>query len=154
MGVVTGFAHVKIPVTDLKTSTAWYRALLELEPGFEFVENGVLRGVGLVDRSTGVRVSLRERAFCVGAPDLTGFDIVAFRLPTQDALDDFIAHCRDLGLDYTYQDRGTFGAAIDVPDPDGTIVRFIFDRVEPETFVGLEFDDTGYLGSYDTPQLP
>jgi hypothetical protein len=48
MGIgMTGIQHVKIPVTDLPRSVAWYGQLLDLVPFREFVEHGDLRGVAL-----------------------------------------------------------------------------------------------------------
>jgi catechol 2,3-dioxygenase-like lactoylglutathione lyase family enzyme len=151
-GDVTGIAHVKVPVTDLNRSVSWYRELLGLEPGLEFVEDGVLRGVALVDWSTGMRIALRDRTVCVGRPDLRGFDVFALRVPTAEALERIIERCDRLGLEYERQDRGPFGAALDVPDPDGTVVRFVYDRDEATAFVGLEFDHTG-VRTYETPRL-
>ena len=45
--------HVKLPVTDLRRSVCWYQSVLDLELHMEFVEQGVLRGVSLLDREGG-----------------------------------------------------------------------------------------------------
>jgi catechol 2,3-dioxygenase-like lactoylglutathione lyase family enzyme len=42
-------AQVKLPVTNLARSVAWYRRLLDLRLWTEFAEDGVLRGAGLID---------------------------------------------------------------------------------------------------------
>jgi catechol 2,3-dioxygenase-like lactoylglutathione lyase family enzyme len=48
MGIgMTRIQHVKIPVTDLRRSVAWYGELLDLVPFREFVEQGELRGAAL-----------------------------------------------------------------------------------------------------------
>jgi catechol 2,3-dioxygenase-like lactoylglutathione lyase family enzyme len=44
---MTKIQHVKIPVTDLRRSVAWYSELLDLVPFREFVEQGELRGAAL-----------------------------------------------------------------------------------------------------------
>ncbi len=42
-------AQVKLPVTNLARSMTWHRQLLDLRLSAEFVEDGVLRGAGLID---------------------------------------------------------------------------------------------------------
>ncbi|MEU9017825.1 VOC family protein [Actinomadura sp. NPDC048394] len=150
---ITGVAHVKLPVSDLARSVAWYRALLDMELALEFVERGTLRGAALVHRASGVRIALRDRTVCAGQPVLTGFDAFALQVPTAQALHDLAARCERLGLPHEHQDRGRYGAALDVPDPDGTIVRFIYDAEEPPPFLGLEFDGSGLIGTYNHPRL-
>ena len=54
MGIgMTKVQHVKIPVTDLGRSVAWYGELLDLVPFREFVEHGVLRGAASRRNPTG-----------------------------------------------------------------------------------------------------
>ena len=36
--------HIKLPVTDVQRSAAWYTAVLGLETAAEFAEHGVIRG--------------------------------------------------------------------------------------------------------------
>ena len=69
-------AQVKLPVTDLAVSVPWYCRLLDLRLWVEIVEDGVLRGAGLIDRAGRFNVSLRDREVCASTPDLTGFDVV------------------------------------------------------------------------------
>jgi catechol 2,3-dioxygenase-like lactoylglutathione lyase family enzyme len=44
MTVLTHIVQVKVPVSDLAASVAWYRKLFQLELAAEFVEEGMLRG--------------------------------------------------------------------------------------------------------------
>jgi catechol 2,3-dioxygenase-like lactoylglutathione lyase family enzyme len=58
MGIgLTKIKHVKIPVTDVQRSVAWYQSLLDLELYMEFVEQGVVRGASLLDRDGGYEIA-------------------------------------------------------------------------------------------------
>jgi catechol 2,3-dioxygenase-like lactoylglutathione lyase family enzyme len=154
---VTGVHHVKIPVTDLGRSVAWYARLLDLVPCREFVEHGALRGAALRSPEAGFLVALRERQFCAGQPDLAGFDVAALHMISREALADLAAKCDRLRIEHSpVQDRGPDEAVVDVPDPDGTVLRFLWERVSEETsrFIGLSFDGDGPPAVYDTPRLP
>jgi catechol 2,3-dioxygenase-like lactoylglutathione lyase family enzyme len=61
-------------VTDLRRSAGWYRWLLDLELVGEFVEQGELRGIALVDKTGAYGITLRDREYCASRPDLAGFD--------------------------------------------------------------------------------
>jgi catechol 2,3-dioxygenase-like lactoylglutathione lyase family enzyme len=54
----TRIRHAKLPVADLQRSPAWYQSLLDLELAAEFAEEGVVRGVQLVDPAGGFGVAL------------------------------------------------------------------------------------------------
>src|SRR6478609_5500990 len=113
-------AQVKLPVTDLARSVSWYRRLFDLRLWTEFVEDGVLRGAGLIDPQGRFNIALR----C-------------------DRLD--IAHS---GI----YETGA-GPRLDVPDPDGTVVRFYYYTGPTDGFTGLEMRDGQVVGTYQTPQL-
>lgn len=49
------------------------------------------------------------------------------------------------------RDRGR--ARLDVPDPDGTVVRFYYYTGPTDGFTGLEMRDGQVVGTYHTPQL-
>jgi catechol 2,3-dioxygenase-like lactoylglutathione lyase family enzyme len=154
---MTGIRHVKIPVTDLSRSVSWYARLMELVPLREFVEQGALRGAALRSPEGRFVVALRDRLFCTGQPSLAGFDLVAFGVDSREALVDFAARCDHLGVEHSpIQDRGPDEAVVDVPDPDGMLLRFFWERETEEAlrFVGLSFDADGPPAFYDTPQLP
>jgi catechol 2,3-dioxygenase-like lactoylglutathione lyase family enzyme len=153
---MTKVLHVKIPVSDLQRSVTWYCELLDLEVFREFAEQGALRGAALLSREGGFAVALREREFCAGQPDLAGFDPFAVHMASRDALGDLAAKCDRRGIEHSpVQDRGPDEAVVDVPDPDGTVLRFYWmrDGGQPERFTGLDFDATGRPASYDTPRL-
>lgn len=154
LGVVR-IRHVKVPVTDLAHSVRWYRALLGLELVAEFVEQGELRGAQLVAPDGSVAVALRDRRHCGSQPDLAGFDPFAFEVDSVDALHRIATHCESLGVAHSgVQDRGQYGASLDVPDPDGAVLRFLANNIfNPGRFFGIEFGSDGTPTLYDTPRL-
>jgi catechol 2,3-dioxygenase-like lactoylglutathione lyase family enzyme len=154
---MTKVLHVKIPVTDLQRSVSWYCELLDLVAFREFVEQGALRGAALRSPEASFSFALREREFCVGQPDLAGYDVVALHMASRQTLVDLAAKCDRLGIKHSpVQDRGPDDAVVDVPDPDGTVLRFYWMRENEETvrFIGLDFDADGWPTFYDTPRLP
>jgi catechol 2,3-dioxygenase-like lactoylglutathione lyase family enzyme len=154
---MTGIRHVKIPVTDLPRSVSWYAKLMGLVPLREFVELGALRGVALRSPEGKFAIALRERQFCTGQPSLAGFDPIALGMSSREALAEFAARCDELGIEHSpIQDRGPDEAVVDVPDPDGMVLRFFWERETEETqrFLGLSFDAEGPPAFYDTPRLP
>ena len=151
---VTRIRQIKLPVTDLASSAKWYRDLLGLSLVHEFEERGVVRGVVLTDLESGVVVGLRERDHCEGTPRLDGFDVVAFELDSVAAVREFSAQCDRRAIEHSeIHDRGQFGVAMDVPDPDGTVLRFVAGQFVSDNFVGLAFDD-GAPQMYSEPRLP
>jgi catechol 2,3-dioxygenase-like lactoylglutathione lyase family enzyme len=146
--------QIKLPVTDLARSARWYRDLLGLTLVHEFEEHGVVRGVVLTDPESGVVVGLRERDHCEGTPRLDGFDVVGFELESVDAVGEFAAQCDREGIERgEVHDRGEFGVAMDIPDPDGTVLRFVAGQFVSDSFTGLSFGD-GAPQMYSEPRLP
>jgi len=117
-------AQVKLPVTDLAHSVSWYRRLLDLRLWTEFVEDGVLRGAGLIDPQGRFNIALRDRAACASQPSLDGFDVVAFLPASRSVLDDLAARCDRLGIAHSGIYETGAGPRLDIPDPDGTVVRY------------------------------
>lgn len=154
---IAGVQHVKIPVTDLARSVRWYARLLNLVAFREFVEQGALCGAALRSPEADFVIALRDGELCAGRPNLAGFDLVALRMASRDHLAAFGARCDRLGIERsTFQDRGPDEAVIDVPDPDGIVLRFFWanDTEHTSQFLGLSFDTAGSPAFYDTPRLP
>jgi catechol 2,3-dioxygenase-like lactoylglutathione lyase family enzyme len=155
-GGITGLGHIaqiKIPVTDLARSVAWYQRLLDLRLWAEFVEDGMLRGAGLIDPQGRFNVALRDRRFCASQPDLRGFDVVAFLPDDRAVLDDLVARCERLGIAHGGVEDTPGGPRLDIPDPDGTVLRFYHFTEATDRFAGVEMRDDRFLGTYDTPRL-
>ena len=146
-------AQIKLPVTDLARSVGWYRELLGLRLWAEFVEDGVLRGAGLIDAEGRFAIALRDRTACAGRPDLRGFDVVAFLPASRSVLDDLIGRCHRLGVAHHGIEETPAGPRLDIPDPDGTVLRFYHFTGPTDGFTGVETRDGQYVGTYDTPRL-
>lgn len=148
--------QVKVPVTDLSVSLRWYRDLLELEHVGEFFEGGGVRGVLLLSREGEFVIALRDRAFCADQPSHRGFDLFGLAVESPQALHDLAARCDRLGVAHEpIHDRGPYGMALDIPDPDGTVLRFLWDHetVDDGGFLGVEFAADGTPSRYDTTRL-
>jgi catechol 2,3-dioxygenase-like lactoylglutathione lyase family enzyme len=146
-------AQVKLPVTDLARSVAWYRDLLDLRLWAEFVEDGVLRGAGLIDAEQRFAVALRDRNVCASTPDLAGFDVVAFLARSEALLHELVERCERIGIWHGSIQRNPGGTYLDVPDPDGTVLRFYHFTAPTTGFTGVESRDGEYVATYDTPRL-
>lgn len=148
------FRFVKLPVTDLARSAAWYRDVLDLRRQFEFAEHGQVRGVQLVDATGDVTIALRDRRYCADQPRLAGFDVVSFRATSRDAMVELVSRCDRLGVRHAdIQDLPPFVSTLDLFDPDDTVLRFAFDHpTAPKGFVGV---DVGHSGPtlYSEPRL-
>jgi catechol 2,3-dioxygenase-like lactoylglutathione lyase family enzyme len=158
MGVgLSQIKHVKLPVSDLRRSASWYRALLDLELVTEYFEDGEVRGVTLADRGAGFEIALRQREYCAGQPRLAGFDVFALRAPTRQLVDSIAERCDGLGVERTdVWDFPGFGRGFDVPDPDGMPVRIVWH--DPQGgfaggFIGIATDTDGRQEPYYEPRL-
>jgi catechol 2,3-dioxygenase-like lactoylglutathione lyase family enzyme len=146
-------AQVKLPVTEVARSVAWYRELLDLRLWAEFVEDGVLRGAGLIDAEQRFAVALRDRSRCASSPTLAGFDVVAFLPGSEAVLHELVERCERMGTWHGGIRRNPGGTYLDVPDPDGTVLRFYHFTAPTAGFTGIESRDGEYVGTYETPRL-
>ena len=60
MTEISGVHHVKLPVSDVSRSRAWYERVLGFEVVIEFVEDGEVRGVALRRDGCQVQLALRH----------------------------------------------------------------------------------------------
>ena len=152
---IVGVRQIKLPVSDLAVSARWYADLFDLELANEFFEDGAVRGVVLADHDAGFVIGLREREYCASSPVLDGFDVCAFMLRTAEDVSTVIDRCAELGIEHgDVDDRGDFGIAMDIADPDGTVLRFVAGphTGPPGGFAGIEFG-SGPPVFYDQPRL-
>jgi catechol 2,3-dioxygenase-like lactoylglutathione lyase family enzyme len=122
-GEILGVHHVKIPVSDLVRSRAWYERVLDLEVLREFRDDadGVVRGVTY--RSKGdLALALREHS--ATARGIAGFDFFAMMLAGRADVDAWVSRLDDLGVAHSEIIEAEIGFILSFHDPDGIELRF------------------------------
>lgn len=121
--LLDGVHHVKLPVSDLARSRAWYESRLGYQVSIEFVEHGALAGLSMTHPNGGPMLGLRrdpERAVAAA-----GFDYFSIGVPDKPALDALAARLTALGERHAGVHFATIGWILpDTHDPDGHEVRF------------------------------
>jgi catechol 2,3-dioxygenase-like lactoylglutathione lyase family enzyme len=125
--VLSGFHHVKLPVSDVERSRDWYARVLGFTVDIEFVEEGVLRGVGLSREGMSGGVALRHDPDRAKA--LSGFDAVALLVPRREDVHAWWARLDAAGEPQGGIVTGHRGGAVLVGlhDPDGIEIRLYAD---------------------------
>lgn len=121
--MISGIHHVKLPVSDVARSQAWYHRVLGFETLVEFEEDGVVAGVAL--QRDGCQPHLALRHDPDRARALSGFNVVALLVPSRDDVQRWSARLDDLGEPHGGLVRGHDGGAvlIGLHDPDGIEIR-------------------------------
>ncbi len=118
-----GVHHLKLPVSNLNRSRAWYESRLGYQAGTEFVENGTVMGVTLVHPNGGPALGLRldpERA-----ARAAGFDYFSIGVPTKAAIEALAQRLTALGEQHAGVHFATIGWILPhTHDPDGHEIRF------------------------------
>lgn len=119
---LSGIHNVRIAVSDLAASTQWYEETFGLQNEVDFIEHGVHTGTSLLHPNKRARVILfqsRERA-----EQLSGFDPIAFEIPTLADLYEWHEHLTALGIEHKAPYQGHLGTVIPaIKDPDGIQIR-------------------------------
>ena len=125
--MISGIHHIKLPVSDVARSRAWYHRVLGFETVIEFVEDGVVEGVAL--RRDGCQPQVALRRDPVRARALSGFDAVALLVPSRDEVEQWSTRLDDLGEPHGGLVQGHDGGAVLVGlhDPDGIEIRLYAD---------------------------
>ncbi len=119
---LSGFHHVKLPVSDVRRSLEWYRRVLGLEVALEFVEDGTLMGVALRDPGHTLQLALRARPNL--AQSMAGFDPIALAVPDRADLEKWRTRLDELGETHAGIVTGHVGWVLGgLCDPDGIEVR-------------------------------
>ena len=120
---LAGVHHLKLPVSDLTASLAWYQSRLGYRPRIEFTEGGRLMGCAMAHPAGGPDLALRLDP--VRARAAAGFDYFAIGVADRDALERLAAHLDELGQQHAGVHRATIGWILpEVLDPDGHALRF------------------------------
>ena len=125
--MLSGIHHIKLPVSDIIRSEAWYHRVLGFETSIEFVEDDVVAGVAL--RCDGCPPQLALRRDPDRARALSGFDAVALLVPSRDDLHRWREALDELGEPHGGLVQGHAGGAVLVGlhDPDGIEIRLYAD---------------------------
>ncbi|GII30251.1 VOC family protein [Planotetraspora mira] len=119
---LSGFHHVKLPVTDVVRSRDWYERVLGLQTHMEFVEDGTLMGIAMRDAKCTLDLAVRHDPLRAAA--LAGFDPVALRVPGTRDLDTWKRRLDDLAEPHGGIVTGHAGhVLIGLHDPDGIEIR-------------------------------
>jgi catechol 2,3-dioxygenase-like lactoylglutathione lyase family enzyme len=118
-----GVHHLKLPVTDLDRSLAWYQTRLGYQLQAEIVEGGTRMGLALRHPHGGPRLALRLDP--ARAEAAAGFDYFSIGVPDKDAIDQLAARLTAHGEQHAGVHRATAGWILPLlHDPDGHEVRF------------------------------
>jgi len=122
-GEILGMHHIKIPVTDIVRSRAWYERLFELETLREFRDDhdGVVRGVSYCAKGD-FSLALRENP--EAARGMAGFDPFAIMLRGRADVDHWVQRLDDLGIAHAPVIEAAIGFILAFDDPDGLQLRF------------------------------
>ena len=125
--MIGGIHHIKLPVSDVRRSRAWYERVLGFEPVIDFVEDGELMGVAL--RREGCPAQIALRLDPARAHALSGFDAVALLVPTRADVPHWEAALDCIGESHgglvTGHEGGT--VLVGLHDPDGIEIRLYAD---------------------------
>jgi catechol 2,3-dioxygenase-like lactoylglutathione lyase family enzyme len=112
-----GIFAVKLPVSDLPRSRAWYERVFGLRLRFEFPDaDGTVRGAAYEAPGLGdTGLALRERPDIAG---LSGFDPVVFAVADRAAVEAWSRRLDALGVAHRVE-VGTIGWVVVFHDPDG-----------------------------------
>jgi catechol 2,3-dioxygenase-like lactoylglutathione lyase family enzyme len=130
MPVLGGFHHVRLPVSDVGKSLEWYTRVLRLEVSIEFIEDGVLGAVALIDANRTLTLALREDP--PRAAGLAGFNALSFGVPTLQGLRIWSGHLDALGVEHSGIAEGSTGWLIGgIIDPDDMEIRLFTHERRP-----------------------
>lgn len=120
---LAGVHHLKLPVSDLGRSRAWYESRLGYAVAWEYVEDGQLMGLALGHPNGGPGLGLRlDPARVAGA---AGFDYFAIGVPDRAGLEALADRLTALGERHGGIRPGPDGWVLPLlHDPDGHEVRF------------------------------
>jgi catechol 2,3-dioxygenase-like lactoylglutathione lyase family enzyme len=125
--MIEGIHHLKLPVSDVARSRAWYERTLGFRVTIEFVEQGEVVGVALAREGCRPQLALRHDPDRARA--LAGFDPVALLVGSRDDVRAWAAALDEAGEPHGGVVTGHRGGAVLVGlhDPDGIEIRLYAD---------------------------
>jgi catechol 2,3-dioxygenase-like lactoylglutathione lyase family enzyme len=122
--VLAGIHHLKLPVSDLDASLAWYRRVLGAVhlPQFDHVDDDGQRYAVIV-AIPGVELSLELRWAPAAAGAIGGYDPINFAASSVAELRSWADHLDAERVRHSGVIEGGAGHLLVVADPDGTFLR-------------------------------
>lgn len=127
--------------------------LFDLELTYEFCEQGIVRGVVLFHRAGDFSIALRDREAIPGRPLLDRFDLFSVSVSEREVLVQLVDRCNDMGTAHGQLEDRPDGTVLDIPDPDGTVIRCYHYTWDHDRFIGVAFGDDGAGELYHSPRL-
>ena len=118
--VFVGLHHLRLPVSDPLRSRDWYVGLFDFRPRLCLEEEDRVVGA-VIDHDSGLTLGLHSKPTVAAA--LSGFCCLALDVGDSDNLAHWCRRLDDLGIHYGAPTEGHLGWYIEVPDPDGLLVR-------------------------------
>jgi catechol 2,3-dioxygenase-like lactoylglutathione lyase family enzyme len=119
-GPIAGLHHVRIPVAEPWRSRDWYSAAFGFVPVLDLERESGVVGV-VVRHPSGLVVGLHEDP--VRAAGLRGFAVLSLAVADPVQLESWAAAFDREGIDHGGICVGHLGHYLEVPDPDGIVVR-------------------------------
>jgi len=118
--LIFGFHHVRVPVRDAWISRDWYMLVFGFVPLLDLEEEQGLVGV-VLRHPLGFVLGLHQDA--TRATALRGFAVLGFSVGNQAGLQKWLEKLDHLGISHGPLEEGHLGWYMDVPDPDGILIR-------------------------------
>jgi catechol 2,3-dioxygenase-like lactoylglutathione lyase family enzyme len=118
--MIVGLHHVRLPVSDAWRSRDWYMEVFGFLPVMDVTEEDGLVGV-ILRHPQGMIVGLHQDAARASA--LRDFAILGLAVSGHGQLERWATRCDELGVEHGPLTEGHLGWYMDIPDPDGILVR-------------------------------
>jgi catechol 2,3-dioxygenase-like lactoylglutathione lyase family enzyme len=115
-----GLHHIRVPVTDPWASRDWYSEVFGFVPVLDLEEENEVVGVVLRHES-GITLGLHLDD--VRARALRGFAVLGLSVGSSAEMDEWRRQLDQLAVEHSELEEGHLGTYLDVPDPDGIVVR-------------------------------
>jgi catechol 2,3-dioxygenase-like lactoylglutathione lyase family enzyme len=124
--VLQGLHHLKLPVSDLDASLAWYERVLGAQrlAWADHLDHSGVRYAVIVS-IPGLPVQLELRWAPGAAQAMNGYDPMSFAAGTVEDLRVWVAHLDAQGVEHSPITLGGAGHLLVFADPDGTYLRLL-----------------------------
>jgi catechol-2,3-dioxygenase len=117
---MTGFSHIQLLVSDVRTSERWYATVLGLE---RFAADDGSGYVAMRHKPSGVVVVLSTRP--EGTRTESTLDHLAFAVPDGDVLEAWAAHLTGAGVEHPGVVLELGKPSLQLRDPDGNAIELV-----------------------------